>query len=930
MSENDNGGKRMRHMRLGTAVLTALIIVLASAAPSRAAETAKIDIPFQKFTLDNGLTLIVHEDHKAPIVAFNVWYHVGSKNEKPGRTGFAHLFEHLMFNGSENYNDDYFKPMQKIGATDMNGTTNEDRTNYFENVPTPALDLVLWMESDRMGHLKGAISQARLDEQRGVVQNEIRQGLNEPFGVTEDLIVKGTYPPGHPYSWSVGGSLEDLGNAKLEDVQGWFATYYGPNNAVVAVAGDIDAKTALEKVKRYFGDIPPSPPISRHSSWVAKRTGSHRESVQDRISQPRIYKIWNIPGWGTACADNLDLASSILAEGKTSRLYKRLVYDDQIATAVSAYIDTREIGGLFTIRADAKPGVALAAVEKAIDEELAKFLAEGPTEKELERVKTQFTARFVRGIERIGGFGGKSDILARSQVYGGSPDAYQTTLKHMDEATVSGVKETSVRWLSDGVYILEVTPYPQLAAGKSDVDRKTQPSVGAPPEVNFPAVQRATLPNGLKVLLAERHSVPIIDFTLMLDAGSAADQFAVPGTASLAMNMIDEGTAKRTSLEISDQLDSLGAELQAGSNLDTSFVGLSTLKDKLDAALDIYADIVLNPAFPEADFRRLQKIQIARIAQEKDSPFTMILRVFPKLIYGPGHAYGNPFTGSGTVAAVDQLTRADLVKFHETWFKPNNATLIIVGDTTLAEIRPKLEKLFKDWKGGQVPEKNIAAVPTAAKPTVYIMDKPGAPQSMVVGGHAASPSGDPDAIAIETMNTILGGDFVSRINMNIRENKHWSYGAQSALVPARGPRPFIVIAPVQSDKTKETMDEIRKELEGILGAKPVTPDEFANVKNSMVLGLPGQWETIRAVEGSLSEIVQFGLPDDYFQKYPGRVRELAIGDMTKAAKKTIHPGSVVWVVVGDRALIEPKIRELGFTEITVIDGDGNVVPDKKQ
>jgi zinc protease len=917
-------------MKFGTAVLAALFVVLASAAPARAAETAKIDIPCQKFVLDNGLTLIVHEDHKAPIVAFNVWYHVGSKNEKPGRTGFAHLFEHLMFNGSENYNDDYFKPMQKIGATDLNGTTNEDRTNYFENVPTSALDLVLWMESDRMGHLKGAISQARLDEQRGVVQNEIRQMLNEPFGVTEDLIVKGTYPPGHPYSWSVGGSLEDLGNAKLEDVHAWFAAYYGPNNAVVAIAGDIDAKTALEKVQRYFGDIPPSPPISRHSAWVAKRTGSHRESVQDRISQPRIYKMWNAPGWGTVCADNLDLASSILADGKNSRLYKRLVYDDQIATSVSAYINVREIGSVFTIQADAKPGVALAVVEKAIDEELAKFLAEGPTDKELERVRTQYMARFVRGIERIGGFGGKSDILASSQVYGGSPDAYKTTIEHMNKTTAAGVKETSVRWLSDGVYILAVTPYPQLAAGKSDVDRKTMPAVGTPPEVNFPAVQRAILANGLKILLAERHSVPVVNFNLMLDAGSAADQFAVPGTASLAMNMIDEGTVKRTSLEISDQLDSLGAELRAGSNLDTSFVGLNTLKDKLDAALDIYADVILNPAFPDADFRRLQKLQIARIAQEKDSPLTMILRVFPKLIYGPGHAYGNPFTGSGTEAAVSKLTRADLVKFHETWFKPNNATLIVVGDTTLTEIRPKLEKLFKDWKGGKVPEKNIAAVPPAAKPTVYIMDKPGAPQSMVVGGHSAPPSGDPDAIAIETMNTILGGDFVSRINMNIREDKRWSYGAQSALVPARGQRPFIVIAPVQSDKTKETMDEIRKELEGILGAKPVTPDEFANVKNSKVLGLPGQWETMDAIEGSLSEIVQFGLPDDYFQKYPGRVRKLGIEDVAKAAKKTVRPGSVTWIVVGDRALIEPKIRELGFTEITVIDGDGNVVPDKKR
>ncbi|MBP1660202.1 MAG: peptidase domain protein, partial [Candidatus Aminicenantes bacterium] len=317
----------------------AAVLLFAAAAPFLAAQGSKIDIPYQKFVLDNGLTLIVHEDHKAPIVAFNVWYRVGSKNEKPGKTGFAHLFEHLMFNGSENYNDDYFKPMQKVGATDLNGTTNEDRTNYFENVPVSALDLVLWMESDRMGHLKGAITQAKLDEQRGVVQNELRQSYNEPFGITEDLITKGTYPPGHPYSWSVGGSIEDLSGGKLEDFQAWFSTYYGPNNAVVAIAGDIDAKTALEKVKKYFGAIPASPPISRHSTWVAKRTGAHRESVQDRVSQARLYKVWNVPGWGTVCADNLDLASSVLSEGKTSRLYKRLVYDDQIATSVSAYVN---------------------------------------------------------------------------------------------------------------------------------------------------------------------------------------------------------------------------------------------------------------------------------------------------------------------------------------------------------------------------------------------------------------------------------------------------------------------------------------------------------------------------------------------------------------------------------------------------------------
>jgi zinc protease len=908
-----------------TAAIAAGFVVLVVLAAPLAAQTSKVDIPFQKFVLDNGLTLIVHEDHKAPIVAFNVWYHVGSKNEVAGKTGFAHLFEHLMFNGSENYNDDYFKPMQKIGATDLNGTTNEDRTNYFENVPVSALDLVLWMESDRMGHLKGAISQAKLDEQRGVVQNELRQYQNEPYSVTEDLIIKGTYPPNHPYSWSVGGSIEDLGNAKLEDVQKWFATYYGPNNAVVAIAGDIDARTVLEKVKKYFGDIPASPPVSRHSAWVAKRTASHRQAVQDRVAQARIYKIWNIPGWGTACADKLDLVSSILADGKTSRLFKRLVYDDQLATSVNAYINTREIAGLFQIEADARPGVELAQVEKAIDEELARFLKDGPTAAELERVKAQYAARFVKGVERIGGFGGKSDLLASSMVYGGSPDAYKTTLKHIEEATPETLKESAGHWLSDGVYVLEVTPYPAYAAAKEGVDRKTMPAAGTPPAVQFPAVQRATLGNGLKIILAERHTIPVVNFGLVIDAGYASDKGGLLGTSSLAMSMLDEGTAKRSSLQISDELAKIGAELRAGSGLDTCGVSMVTLKDKLDPALDIFADVILNPAFPEADFKRLQKIQIAQIGQEKDSPFGMALRVLPKLIYGADHPYGSPFTGSGTEASVAKLVREDLVKFHKTWFKPANATLVVVGDTTLAEIKPKVESLFKAWPAGPVPAKDIKPVALQAKPRVYIIDKPGAPQSMVIGGHPAPSSADPDAIAIETMNDILGGDFVSRINMNIREDKHWSYGAQSALVGAKGQRPFIFLAPVQSDKTKETMVEIGNELEGILGKKPITTDEFQNAKNSKVLGLPGQWETMAAVQGSLTEIVRYGLPDDYFQKYSGRVQKLTIDDLAKAARKVVHPEAVTWVVVGDRAQIEPRIRELGFGEVTVIDVDGNVV-----
>ncbi|OGD23006.1 MAG: peptidase M16 [Candidatus Aminicenantes bacterium RBG_16_63_16] len=904
--------------------LAAALLLFLLSSPALAQTADKIDIPFQRFTLDNGLTLIVHEDHKAPIVAFNVWYHVGSKNEKPGKTGFAHLFEHLMFNGSENYNDDYFKPMQKVGATDLNGTTNEDRTNYFENVPTPALDLVLWLESDRMGHLKGAISQAKLDEQRGVVQNELRQYQNEPYSVTEDLIIAGTFPPGHPYSWSVGGSIEDLDNAKLDDVHKWFATYYGPNNAVVVISGDIDAKTAFEKVKKYFGDIPPSPPIARQDAWIAKRSGVHRQSVQDRISLARLYKVWNVPQWGARESTYLDLAASLLADGKTSRLYKRLVYDDQIATSVNAYVDAREIAGVFTIMADAKPGVELATIEKAIDEELSRFLAEGPSDKEIERVRTDYLATFVRGVERIGGFGGKSDILAHSQAFAGRPDYYKTILADVGSAKAQDVKQAAVSWLSDGVYVLEVHPYPKLETAKSDIDRKQMPAVGAPPDVKFPPYERASLANGLKIILAERHTIPVVQLSLLLDAGAAADQFALPGTASMTISMLDEGTASRTSLQISEELALLGAQLGAGSNLDTSSVSLSALKEKLDGSLEIYTDVILHPSFPESDFRRVQKLQLAGIQREKDSPVGMALRVLPKLVYGPGHAYGNPYSGSGSEASVSKLTRDDLIKFHKTWFKPNHATLVVVGDTTMAELKPRLEKLFRGWPGGPVPQKNIGAV-TLKKSAVYILDKPEAPQSLILAGHAAPSSADPDNIAIETMNQVLGGDFISRINMNLREDKHWSYGAMSLLFGARGQRPFIVYAPVQADKTKDSIAEIMKELEGIIGRKPLTLDEFNNVKANQVLQLPGQWETMAAVQGSLSEMVQYGLPDDYFQKYPARVRQLTLQDVAKAAAKTVHPDSVQWVVVGDRAKIEPAIRELGFTEVHLIDADGNVI-----
>ena len=884
-----------------------------------------IDIPYKKFVLDNGLTVLIHEDHKAPIVAVNVWYHVGSKNEKPGKTGFAHLFEHLMFGGSEHFNEGTFGPMEKAGATDMNGTTQEDRTNYFENVPTSAFDLALWLESDRMGHLLGVVDQKKLDTQRGVVQNEKRQGENEPYAVTDELITKNTFPAGHPYSWTVIGSMEDLNAASLNDVHEWFKTYYGAANSILVIAGDVETESALAKVKHYFGDIPPGPPVAKPQVWIAKRTGIQRGTVQDRVPQARIYKVWNMPQWGTADAAYLRLVASVLSDGKSSRLYKRLVYDDQIATAADASLDEREIASLFTVEATAKPGGDLSRVEKAVDEELARFLKDGPTDAEIQRAKTRFRSGFIRGVERIGGFGGKSDVLARGEAFTGNPETYKHTLALIAEATKENLLRVAREWLSDGVYILEVHPFPEFRASADTADRSKLPVTGPPPETKFPSLERATLSNGLRVVLAERHSVPVVQFNLLVNAGYSSDQFGLPGTASLAMSTLTQGTKKRNALQISDEAAVLGASLSAGSDLDKSRVSLNALQENLDASLDLYADVILNPMFPQEDFVRQQRQLLARIQQEKVSPFPMALRVLPVLMYGTGHAYGTQFTGSGTESSVGKITRDDLVKFHRAWFKPNNAVLVVVGATSMDVIKPKLEKLFSSWQKGDVQKKNIGTVNLPPKPRVYIVDKPGALQSIVLTGEIAPPKSDPANIAMETMNTILGGVFSSRLNMNLREDKHWAYGAGSVIIGAEAQRPFIAYAPVQTDKTKESMVEVAKELRWIVTDHPATSAELGKAQDVETLTLPGSWETMAAVGGSIGELIRFNLPDDYFALYPSRVRALSVGDLTDAAKKVVRPEGLTWVIVGDRAKIEAGIKELNYGELQYIDSDGTLV-----
>ncbi len=881
------------------------------------------DIPYTKFVLDNGLTVVVHEDHKAPIVAVNMWYHVGSKNEKPGKTGFAHLFEHLMFGGSQHAPGSYIKALQAVGASDLNGTTSFDRTNYFENVPTSALDYALWMEADRMGYLD--LSQKTLDLQRGVVQNEKRQDENQPYDTTEEYFPHNTYPAGHPYSWDVLGEMADLDAASLKDVQEWFKTYYGPSNVVMVLAGDIDAKTAKEKAQKYFGDIPPGPPVTHQQAWVAKMTGTHREVTQERVAQARLYMIWNVPPFGSADSDYLDLVTMCLGRGKTSRLYERLVYTDELASDVAVYNDAREIGGQFVIQITARPGHTPEEIEKRTDEELARFLKGGPTAAELQRVQSEYLAESLRGLERIGGFGGKSDWLAQYAVFTGDPGGYQRSLNRVRDASSEDLRAVANRWLSDGVFIANVLPFPDLKADSEATDRSKPPALGVPPELKLPKLERATLSNGLNVILAERHNLPIVDFSMAVDAGYAADQFAAPGTAKLAATLAIDGTATRSALQITEQAALLGAVLRSSSNLDLSFVQLSALKGNLDPSLDLFADVILNPSFPDADFAREQKLQLDAIQQEQSEPMQMALRVLPGLLYGSGHAYGNPLSGSGTAASVQKITRQDLTKFHQTWFHPNHATLVIVGDTSLAEIMPKLEKRFAGWKPGEAPSKNLATVPEALKVSVYLMDKPGAGQSVISAASVALPANTPEELAIQAMNDDLGGSFSSRLNMNLREDKHWSYGVRSSLAGARAQRTFRVTAPVETDKTKEAMVEVNKEIRELLGGRPVTADELAHIQNNETLRLPGSRETLNEVSVSITDLLRFGWPDDYYDTMSAKILALKTMDLDAAAKEVIHPDHLVWLVVGDMSKVEAGIRELNFGEVHPIDADGNPV-----
>ncbi len=960
-----------------TAALAASALSLATAnmalakergEPAPVSELIKaIDIPYEEFELDNGLRVVVHEDRKAPVVAVSVWYRIGSKHEPKGQTGFAHLFEHLMFNGSENAPGEFFKPLQEIGATDRNGTTSTDRTNYFQTVPTGALDLALFLESDRMGYLLGAVTQEKLDNQRGVVQNEKRQGDNRPYGLLRYEAFENLFPKGHPYHHSTIGSMADIEAATLEDVRNWFRDNYGPNNAVLVLAGDIDTETARAKVQKWFGSIPPGPAVKKVNVTVPTLEAPKSKTIKDLIPTTRIYRLWTMPGVNDAEAIPLQMSAAVLGGLSSSRLDNALVRNAPVSVGVAAFAQAFEEAGIFGIQADLKPGVELAELNRRLDEEIAKYVQSGPTADELGRAATSFLSGAISGLESVGGFGGKAVALAEGALYLDNPGHYKVEMDRIAKATPDNVREITEKWLSRPVFSLTIEPGERTEGGENrggavvspdkpdglvepdrywnsalgaigssatssaPPDRSKFPEVGTLQSLDFPDIERSRLKNGMEVVFARRAAVPTVNVAVSFEAGFAADPKDALGVQSLMLAMMEEGTTSLTSTQLAEAQERLGASISANANLDETVISAFALTANLAPTLDLLADVIRNPAFDGEELERIRAQQLNRINAQRKDPNSIARNILMPAIYGKDHPYGIAPSGTGDSAVVEKLTRDDLSAFHKRWLRPDMARIFVVGDTTLPKVTALLNDSLGDWKPTEMtkPEKDFGGGVAEPEPKIILFNRPKSPQSVIAAGKVLDVTGRDSLETLRAANEIFGGSFLSRINMNLRETKGWSYGVGSRISGNKEQQNFFLFAPVQADRTGDSIKELRKELKEFLGDRGVNAEELTRTINGNVRELPGLFETSGDVMAGVRNIVKYGRPDDYYEKLADTYRGMTAEAIDVAARRQLTGEDLLYVVVGDADVVKPQLEDIGLP-IEILGEDGNSASDSEE
>jgi zinc protease len=888
----------------------------------------QVAIPHSTFRLKNGLTVIVHEDHKAPVVAVSTWYNVGSKDEPKGKSGFAHLFEHLMFNGSENLPGDYFTYLAQIGATDFNGTTSNDRTNYFQTVPKGALERALFMESDRMGHLLGAVTQAVLDNQRGVVQNEKRQGDSRPGGLVQYSLMEGIFPPGHPYRHTPIGSMADLDAASLADVKQWFRDKYGPNNAVLVIAGDVTAAQARPLVEKYFGAIARGPVNRPAMAAVPRLAAAKAVTLKDAVAATVVSRNWPVPGLLAPQLAALDIGASVLGGLASSRLDNALVRDEKIAVGVSSYYNAMQRAGIFTVQAVAKPGVDPALVTRRVDQVMAKLIAEGPTEDEVQRAVMREVAGRVRGLEQVGGFGGKAVSLAEGQTYAGNSEFYKKLLAEYAAVTPAKVRAAMTQWLTRPPLTITIAPgqreayteakAPAAAAPKKVEAAAAKPTRPIPPlgqlqELQWPEITHARLSNGVEVVYAQRTAAPLTQLALTFDAGSASDPANRRGLAGMAMGLLEEGAGGMSSQAIAEASERIGAEINSSNDADRSYVTLSALTPNLAPSLDLVSDIVQRPSFAPAEVDRVRVQALTGIDQMRKDPQRVGQRVLPAAVWGASHPYGAPSGGDPT--AIKALSQADLAAWHQAWVRPDNLKIFVVSNLPLAEIQPELENRFGAWTPPAVArgvKAFTAAPPRPSSPKILLVDRPGAPQSTILAGQIlpVDPKGDVSPLYIA--NQVLGGTFLSRLNMDLRESKGWSYGVSGNPSILRQGVAYSVSAPVQADRTGDALAALNTDIVDYLSTKGATQEEMERTIASAVNELPGQFETSSALLAGMMRNDLLGRPDEDYVKLAPRYHALTAARTDAAIRGAIDPRGFTWVVVGDAAKLRPQLEKLGM------------------
>jgi zinc protease len=900
--------------------------------PSRKLPT----IPFEKYKLKNGLEVILSEDHTLPLVSVNIWYHVGPANEKAGRTGFAHLFEHMMFEGSQHVGSKaHIAYLEGAGATDINGTTNFDRTNYYETIPSNQLELALWLESDRMGYLLSTLEIAKLANQRDVVRNERRQSLeNAPYGLAEEGLGHLMLPKSHPYYAQVIGSHADVEAAKLEDVREFFQQYYTPNNATMAIVGDFDKNTIKGLVEKYFGSIPAGPAVPKIDVTTPPITSERRATVTDQVELPRVYMGWITPPVFAAGDAECNFYSQILGGGKSSRLYKSLVYEKQIAQDVTTSMEETKLGSLFELIVTAKPGIKPEDLEKAIDEVRAKLALEGPTLAEVERARNLTETALVRGLQRTNGIANRLNYYNQ---FLGTPDYFakdiarfdavkppdvqrvaQTIFKKDARAVVYAIPGKKV--IEDVAKTSEEENKKQAAdAGPSKVTmpdetwRANAPKPGAAPKFTLPVPEQAKLANGLTILLVERHNLPLVSATLYTMSGSELNPLDEPGLSSFVADMLSEGTTNRSALKFAEDADQIGASIAAGAGYSSGTVSLSSLSWNAGAAMDLAADAALHPAFAEKEVERIRSQRLTAVLQENDEPFALAQRTASRLVF-PNSPYG--FSAIGTEVSNKAITRADLAGFWQKAYVPSNSVLAIAGDLTLAQAREVATKYFGTWSGSASAS---VSLPTPSVParSIAIVDKPGAPQTFLLAAGLGAKRSTPDYVPLEVMNTALGGLFSSRINMNLREEHGYTYGAQSFFNYRRFVGPFLAGGAIRTDVTAPATQELFKELTRIREAE-LTADELQKAKDSFSKSLVGLFETTGDIAATIGGQFVFGLPLDYYRDLPAQIDKVTAGDALRVAKQYINPNAIVVVEVGDRAKIEPELKKLDLGPVNVV------------